>query len=398
MAVATSIDSSYFVVDVPDFGWSGVPTARALEFTVTPVVGSTVTFTDPCVADGNDSVVFRGLSQLLESYVGGLSLTSSLFTSSCLSVHALACASFRVTLHLETEETPVTSTLSSVAYYSRSRMSFLPVGCRMWLSRYHRRRVSASHPLVASSFVFPSIDIRLRVSWMSAGVSRLTELSSLAGSASLSLSESFSVYAVTPKDAVVLCYSLSAIASAVTSSVGSPCLASDICHVYADLLHSGSVVDTLEFEIDHGHRKLEQLVAFTNCWGMPEVESFTGSDARTTEVDGEYSWMDDAYVKTCGQEVTSHRLCAGSVTEAQRSSLRDLSSSPEVYLLRDGATSCWERQTVTGIEMSDRRPRTQPQTAYVTLRPSERHQEVVSRSVCPVVEGVFDETFDETFE
>ena len=56
--------------------------------------------------------------------------------------------------------------------------------------------------------------------------------------------------------------------------------------------------------------------------------------------------------------------------------------------------------TVTDMELKDQRPHTTFQTAFVTLRPSHRHQETVSRGQSISQEesdGVFDYTFDDSF-
>ena len=391
MEVATGIDSSYFVLDVPDLGWGVVPTARLLTFEATLPDGSSRTFTEPCTADSDGSVSFRGLGSLLESYVAPVALSPSLLETSGVTLHTLSRAAFSVTLTYGAEESPSTSTLGSVAYYASRRVSQAPSGLRMWLSHYHRREIGALQPLLFGTLAYPGIGVRLRVCWLSSGHLWTTFLTPVCPSPSSSSP---------PTEALVVCYSLDALAALVNAvhPSGGECLASAIRLVCADLLDGVTVRDTLVFEVDPLPRRLRRLVAFTNCWGLPEVEDFWSSDERTTQLDGEYAWVSDSYRRVSTSSVTRHRLCTSYTSESHRENLLDLSVSPEVLLCSDGGSGEWRRMTVEDVDLTDLRPWSEPPVGYVTLRESDRHQCVVSRSASPLGEGIFDETFDETFE
>lgn len=385
MAIVNSLEGGYFVLDTPDVRWPVASTGRTVTVSITPLNGPTSTFSERYTPDGDGSVVLRGLSGLLQSYCFPCptSLRNDLLTSGGVWLATLSRCQWTAVL-TDSEGAQVGDTLTSYAYYSSQRTNTLPGSAAIWLSRYTNREVVPQQPLLASFMLTTGLSARLRIRYMDNGSMHETVYTpTISGTPE-----------AVPTQAAVLHYRLSDIATAASIEADS------IYQVDFELLNGENLADTLRYRIDRSNKKLLRIVAFTNCYGMLETEAFTGSENSKTEMEGEYSYIDDVYSKISQSLIQTSRMAAGNVTDERHCSLRDLVTSPEVRMVYDADGTCFDQVTVTDLEMEDRRPRTAFQTAYVTFRPSHRHQEVVSRgpSTSPETQdGVFDHTFDDSF-
>lgn len=398
MAIVNSLENGYFVLDTPDIRWIDAAAGRTVEIAITPQNGAAVSFTENYTPDSDDAVIVRGLAGLLQTYVSPVPTTGATFqlllTTAGVWAATLSLASWTAKLYAADGETQVGSTLTSKAYYASQRTNTRPGLSPIWLSRYTERDIVPQQQLVGCFMMASGISARLRVYYQATDGTLQTVVvtPSLTGVAATT----------PPTQAAVLHYTLSALATAVNASLPAADIieADDIQQVDFELMQNSAVVDTLRYRIDRTHKKVLRVVAFTNCFGMLETEALTGSEASDTQMEGDYSYMDDQYEKVAQQLVTNARLCAGAVNTERRNSIRDITTSPEVFIIHNGVRSCFERVTVTGLELKDQQPHTTFQTAYITLRPSHRHQEVVSRGAVADTEqldGIFDYTFDDSF-
>ena len=396
MAIVNTVASGYFVLDTPDIRWNDAAQGRMVVVTIAPLNGIPVTFTEQYTPDDNHAVTLRGLSALLQPYVSPCPTSSATFrtllTNSGAWIATLSRAQWTATLYQANGTTRVGDALTSYAYYASQRTSTRPGLSAIWLSRYTSRDIVPSQPLIGCFMMMSGVTARLRVYYNDGqGVLHETVVTpSLNGA----------VATDPPSQAVVLHYTLSALASAISSIENTIIDKDNIVQVDFELLEGNSVADTLRYRIDREHKKMLRLLAFTNCFGMLETEAFVGSEEEDTVLDAEFSYLDENYEKISQQLVGSSRLCAGHVNDERRRSIRDIATSPEVYLIRRDGSSCFEQMTVTDMELKDQRPHTTFQTAFVTLRPSHRHQETVSRGQSISQEesdGVFDYTFDDSF-
>ena len=340
------------------------------------------------MADADDAITLRGLAELLQPYVKPCPtpLREELLTTSGVWLATVTRALWTAQLYDgSTPAVAIGAPFQSYAYYASQRTNTRPGSAAFWLTRYTDRSILPEQPMVLSAFLTGNLTVRVRVTYLSSGVLAQTTFTPSLGEGA----------ATPPSYAAVMHYTLDGIATAASVTAGS------IQSVTFELLRDAAAVDSVTFRIDRTHRTQLRVVAFTNCFGMLETEALTGSDERTTEMAAEFAWMDRQYEKTAQDEVTTERLAARHITERQRDSLRDMAASPEVYLIHENGSGCFERMTVTAIEMTDRRPHTAPQTAYITLRRSHRHQEVVNRTGDTDAAGtrfrIFDYTFDESF-
>ncbi|MBO4906231.1 MAG: hypothetical protein J5486_04230 [Bacteroidaceae bacterium] len=390
MAIATSqLDASYFVLDLPDVRWTGAQAGKRVRVVITPQNGQAVEFSESYVADTDGAVTLRGLAELVEPYVRPCPtpLRQDLVTGAGVWLATVVRAAVTVQLY-KTGNATIQPTFHTYAYYASRRTTAKPGATAMWLTRYTERTIIPAQPITLSVLLQGALSARLLVE----GLQTDGTLATATVAPDFSAADGSST-ANAPAYAAVVHYSLEQVAS--LAAVG------QVKRITAELLRSGTVVDSVTFHVDYSHHAQQRIVAFTNCYGMLETEAFTGIDDLTTEMDAEFSWMEREYQKTSTREVTQHRLAARFTSDTRRDSLRDITASPEVYLIHEDGISCWEKVTVTAFEMTDHKPRTAPQTAYLTLRPAAMHQEEVARrgntDSGHTRHRIFDYTHDYTF-
>lgn len=385
---------SYFVLDVPDVRWTDAADGRRVRVVISPQNGEQVDFSENYTPDNNNAVTLRGLSELIQPYVKPCPtpMRQDLVQGHGVWLATVVRASFTAQLYDEPEEGQsaqmIGQAFHSYAYYASRRTTATPGSTAMWLTRYTERTVLAVQPLTLSVLLVEGLTARFVVE----GLNSQDELQTVTVPIDITGAEGAAL-GTAPAYAAVIHYSIPDLTTAAALT--------KVLRVTAELLREGRAVDSVTFHIDYKHHAQQRVVAFTNCFGMLETEAFTGADDVSTELEAEYAWMDREYEKTCTREVTQHRLAARFTGDTRRDSLRDITASPELFLIHDEGADCWQRMTLTAFEMTDRRPHTAPQTAYITLRPSAMHQEEVARrgdtDSGEVRHRIFDYTFDETF-
>jgi len=390
MAITTTqLAASYFVHDVPDVRWTSAATAARVRLVITPQNGNTVDFTETYVADADGAVTLRGLAELIEPYVKPCPtpLRQDLVVRHGVWLATVVRAAFTAQLY-DASGTTIQPTFHSYAYYASRRTSVTPGATAVWLTRYTERTILAVQPVCLSVLLMDGMSARFVVE----GVSEGTVQTATVG-IDLSSAASGAANGTAPAYAAVVHYTVADIAEA--AAVG------QVQRVTAELMKGTTVADSVTFNIDRSHHAQQRVVAFTNCFGMLETEAFTGTDAETTELDNEYAWIDRDFEKTYTREVTEHRLAARFSDKNRRNSLRDITASSDVYLIHENGKDCWQKMTVTALEMTDSHPHTSPPTAYLTLRPSAMHQETVLRQgdtdPSQTRHRIFDYTHDYTF-
>lgn len=389
MAITTTaLAASYFVLDVPDLRWTGAADADKVRVVITPRNGEGVDYTEPYVPDADGVVTLRGLAELIEPYVRPCPtpLRQDLVVGHGVWLATVVRASFTAQL-LRADGTTITPTFHSYAFYASRRTKATPGATAIWLTRYTERTILSVQPICLSVLLMNTLTAQLVVEGYKNGtlqtVTVPVNLSAGSGAAS----------GTAPAYAAVVHYTVADLAEAAGMT--------QVLRATAQLMRSGTMVDSVTFHVDYTHHAQRRVVAFTNCFGMLETEAFTGTDEVGTELEAEFAWVDRDYEKTSTREVTVHRLAARFTAGDRRDSLRDIATSTEVYLIHEEGTDSWQKMTVTGLEMTDTRPHTAPQTAFLTLRPAAMHQEEVDRT--GDTDGgqtrhrIFDYTHDYTF-
>lgn len=386
---ASLLANNYFVMDMPDVQWTGLTGTVTLRIIITPLNGAVTQITETYVPDNDGAVTLRGLSEMLQPYVSPspTELAAVNLTNNGVTLATVTRASVGLAL-FDSEGNSVGSSCHCYVYYSNQKTDTYPGSLRKWLSRYTDRPLFPAQRVTASAFLVDGISAKLRVHYVQDGAVMTADMAvPLTGSAEQP-----------PTDVFILCYALEYIAAAVG------CDKEDVKIVDVLLMDGQTTLDTIRYRVDLAEPDSLRIVAFTNCYGMFETEPFTGTDERSDSMEGEYSWIDNTYEKISEEVVSEHRLCAGHISEEQRRSIGDIAHSPKVAIVYKGngsvlAPAEYEPMTVTGIEINDKQPHTEPQTAYVTLRHAPRRHEVASRGAGNATydDGIFDYTFDDSY-
>lgn len=371
-----SWNSCYFAADVPDLQLSysagDVVTLKIYNSEGTTLLGS---LTEEYAPDEDGNIVVRDAGKVAMAYLEPLDISGSAME------RTTSRNRVRVVVEISSGGV-VTDTHSTYVYYSKVRTNPTanPEAYHGFLSQYRRRTITMDTPICLS--YSSQLSPRLVVTYVHGG-SVLSERLTLQDTA---LAAGWNVtYFLT----------LENIASRVATATSTTVAAADILRVKAVLLQSGTECDSLIFDIDRGHQRQCTVMLFTNAFGLPETEPFTGEDSRGIDMDSEFAYMDGRYAKAWTELTDEHKVNSGYVSRERYHSLCDLAESDVVRIL-DGGTP-GEEITITKVDLGDVRPRREPVTAVVTYRPSARTQRVFGRGLSPTVR-IFDRTYDQSFE
>ena len=170
----------------------------------------------------------------------------------------------------------------------------------------------------------------------------------------------------------------------------------DVIYVDFQLFRNGSPMDSARFTHDTRHRAHERTFAFIGPMGEPEFVTMTGKEAREAEFEGLFLQEHNHYRKASTTLHKIHTAYTGPLSEGQRELIWDMAASPWVYTIEDDTLV---EVTITEVELNDSLPRTEPIGLSVKWRyAGEYRQRTFQRQPMAPHIGIFDKTFDETFE
>ena len=168
--------------------------------------------------------------------------------------------------------------------------------------------------------------------------------------------------------------------------------------IYADmqLFLNSAPMDSVRFMHDTRHRAHERIFAFIGAMGEPEFVAMTGSEQREAEFEGVFLMEHNDYRKADTTLRCIHTAHTGALSEGERELLWDMAASPWVYVIENGEL---REVTITEVELTDSLPHREPTGFSVKWRyTTEKRQRTFSRTRNVPHIGIFDKTFDETFE
>jgi len=168
--------------------------------------------------------------------------------------------------------------------------------------------------------------------------------------------------------------------------------------IYADLqlFLNSAPQDSVRFMLDPYHRPQERTFAFIGAMGEPEFMVLTGQEDREAEFEGVFLMEHKEYRKADTTLRQIHNSYTGALSEGERLLMWDMVASPWVYVIEDGKL---REVTITEVELNDTLPHREPVGYRVKWRyADERKQRTFSRKMVVPYTGIFDNTFDETFE
>ena len=154
--------------------------------------------------------------------------------------------------------------------------------------------------------------------------------------------------------------------------------------------------DSVRYINDRRHRAQERTFAFIGPMGEPEYVAMTGREQREAQFEGTFLLEHNDYRKAYTRLRKIHTSYTGPLSEAGRDLVWDMAASPWVYTIEDGALV---EVAITEVELTDSSPHDQPIGLSVKWRyTGEYRQRTFTRKPNTPHVGVFDKTFDETFE
>ena len=171
----------------------------------------------------------------------------------------------------------------------------------------------------------------------------------------------------------------------------------DAIYVDIQLLLGQEEQDSVRFMHDRGHRVQRRTFAFIGAMGEPEFVAMTGRELREAEFEGTFLMEHNNYRKANTKLNKIHTSYTGPLTEGGRDLIWDMAASPWVYTIEDGQLV---EVTITEVGLTDSSPHAEPIGLSVKWRYADEYLQrtFIRMSNTPHLAGVFDETFDETFE
>lgn len=379
MDKTTTLNSAYFADDVPALQTS-FAAGGSVVFAVTDSGGTQLaTWEEDYYPDANGQITIRGIGEIGMTYLLVGSASASGWTYAPW-VQVRVTVTYTPALSHET-----IAVFTTKIYYSRARTQISdPTAYTGFLSRFTERTIVPNQPLTFAYMELTAAPtLRYGVSWMTEDGVKYHAWDEAQTAGTAGTMKTFSM-------------PLSDIASAVTTQSGETCTAGQILAVEVKLVRGGSVADSLKCYVDQGHQRQLTAFLFHNCFGVAESMAFTADDERTNELDSEMAFMGDDYRRSWSDLEEYHTVDSGSINEEEYQACVDLATSPFVYLLDEDGTA-GEEVVITAVDYADTKPRVTPTRVRVTYRSTAKTTGKFDRAARVPV-GVFDETFDESFE
>lgn len=264
---------------------------------------------------------------------------------------------------------------SEKAYYSRSRMNVTPDLCRVWLSWYTDAVTRPGRLEYAAFLKHAGTLVRVGVAYTEDGRDRWKVVD----------------WEFTADDGDVVALSVGV--DAVAEKCG---VAVESIVFYKLFLVNGGDEDVITVNVARSAVRNETLLYYLNSWGMPECFACEGLTDEAPELEGDVLEAVDHRTRSDSWAEEVNTVSTGWMGDAKRLSLKSLLSSPMVWLRRDDGS--FVEIVVTDAELERTVPSNEVAGAKVTYKLAERRVSVFDRMPEGGDEGIFDKTFDYTFD
>lgn len=165
---------------------------------------------------------------------------------------------------------------------------------------------------------------------------------------------------------------------------------------YKLFLVNGGDEDVITVKVAMSSVRSETLLYYLNSWGMPECFACEGLTEESPELEGDVLEEADRFARSDSWVEDVNTVSTGWMDESKRLSLKSLLSSPMVWLRK--ADGSFVEIVVTDAELERTVPSNEVSGAKVTYKLAERRVSVFDRMPEGGDEGIFDKTFDYTFD
>lgn len=381
MVVSGLVAGGVFCQDMGDVVLSQMDAATtSVNFTILDYQSNEVSsFPESYYPDNEGKIYISGLPELMEKYLEGESLSAIFNPTSGFNYRGLF-ATLRVEVSQNGNQI---GQFEQLFFHCKSRTKVFPSTYPYFLSRHRQRQIFPDQPVIVSYLLRRDTALRCKVIYKENNIVMTENVLVPA--------------AVVGNYTGIFQCSLTEVASLVSTEAENIIEFSFVLCEYEN--EEFTPIDEIRFVVDRNYTPDRTIFLFKNTFGVPEVLCMTGVNKRTSELEGTYSWISRKYRKVATDLTTLHTICSGWIDKVTHASIKDAIKSEEVYIIEN--LQITDQVTITDIDLDYETPRDTPLAAYITYRVSSKVQETFAREPMEgdeYEEGIFDVTFDETFE
>lgn len=352
-------NSSYFSADFPDITIRNLN--GDLRFTLT--ISGNNELEEIYTKDASGTIIIHSLSKLLEGYFS-LPAFSRSVVNTILKPLTVIC---------QFQDNSGSSSFSMAIYYSRCSTNVFPGESKLFLSRYKNIRTTAERLEFISFYRAENTMLKIGVAYISNGKERYKE-----------------VQVVLPADVNCIVSRLVSL-SRIASDTG---INKDAVIFYDLYLTNDTLSDRVRYTVDKRQYRIVTNFWYYNAFGLPESISFTGILIYKPELEGELCKLLNETVRTDPFLTDVKTVNSGFVSKDKYEAIVDMLTSP-VQQVYDSDSNM--NIVFSEIDLEHRCPSNEPINVNMTYYPSDRKYAAFKRTTAYPT-GIFDKTFDKTFD
>jgi hypothetical protein len=325
--------------------------------------------------DSSGCVYVRGLGELAEGYIQSADLTT------CRKDYALVSDFYPLSIivYSSTDQ----KSIFTCSFAMCRDLTTMDTEAAMFFTRFREKRVRAEQYNCLYWYDRSTYSVVAAVAYVVAGAMCYTRLAMLTADADT----------LCP----MLCFTAAGVLAELNKEKSLTVSMDDVAYIDVYLVKTADsgVADRVRFNIDSRHYAQLFFAEYYNLFGKPESMFLTGKDTSKVELDGEFAQADKVYRKIFERPIESHESSVGFAASEERGAVLDLIRSRRVFIWSDSYTR--REVTITDATMERSLPRSTPDSYKISWRPVAERSDTYTRPALPT-SGVFDTSFDETFE
>ncbi len=187
--------------------------------------------------------------------------------------------------------------------------------------------------------------------------------------------------------------SLNRILNLAQSELGLTIIPGNVIYYDVILYKEDLLIDRIRFYNDTRSFLYTTSFLYYNLLGLPETVTFTGKEEISQELNAEFAYMTGIYRKYNAGPVEIKKANSGYITKEALHSIRDMVSSPVVYLYEGEVIK--DEIVITEVDFTRKQPNNEPVSVMITYRKADNLQDEFSRS--DYDDMIFYDTFETTF-
>lgn len=163
---------------------------------------------------------------------------------------------------------------------------------------------------------------------------------------------------------------------------------------YDVTVSDGNGSDSIRYNVDRrNYRNITRFI-YLDCFGLPQTLAFTGLVEYAPELDGDIVSLLAGDMRPDARIVDMRTVNSGYLTGSRYEALVDMTASADIRRYEKGTV---QKIVVTDMDFTHRLPGNERFAVSLTYRPAERYHGGFERILDNNGRGIFDQTFDYTF-